>query len=187
MNNKNNRVKNFRSFLLVAPFLAALTLLLSSLALAGGYGAGGCGLGSQIFKKNSFVSQTFAMSTNQYFGVSSSITSGTSGCDAKGFVQNDSSGQILYAEQNLESLTEEMAAGAGERLVAFSQVMGCAGTQGAKAFADMTREKFSSLVPSAEISAENLVQAVRREIAADFGLQVHCQPAPSMLIAAATR
>ena len=98
------------------------------------------------------------MSTNQYFGVSSSITSGTSGCDAKGFVQNDSSGQILYAEQNLESLTEEMAAGAGERLVAFSQVMGCAGTQGAKAFADMTREKFSSLVPSAEISAENLVK-----------------------------
>ncbi len=145
-------------------------------ALAGGgYGAGGCGPGAVLMPKNTIVSQTLAAATNagNTHLVTSGMTSGTSGCNISGFVQNDNRLPVYFAEANMTDLTTEMAQGEGDRLVAFAQTFGCQ-QDSIPAFGQMTRQQFSTLVPSAQASPEQLVGLVRSGIQADAGLSEAC-------------
>lgn len=100
----------------------------SSAALAAGYGAAGCGLGSVIFGPEPGLVQVLAATTNgssysQTFG----ITSGTSNCiprsKAAAFnLQKD------FLSQNFASISVEAAQGQGETLTAFAATLGCGAT-----------------------------------------------------------
>jgi len=66
-----------------------LTLLVSTSAFAAGDQSSGCGLGWEIFKKNSLVSSSLRSSTNAMASNSVAMTSGTSGCPKHGSVMKD--------------------------------------------------------------------------------------------------
>ena len=168
------------SFFLRGFFTACTALLFGglpavSVLAGGGYGAGGCGPGAVLMPKNTIVSQTLAAATNASWShmVTFGMTSGTSGCNISGFVKNDEQMPVYFAEANLTDLTTEMAQGEGEKLVAFSQTFGCR-QEAYPAFAQMTRSQFSTLVPSAQTSPEEVVRLVRVGIRSDAGLAVAC-------------
>ncbi|HLG20337.1 MAG TPA: DUF3015 family protein [Bdellovibrionota bacterium] len=159
--------------------LALLTLAavaLTSTAFAdelgmrkGGYGMGGCGLGSMVFEKNSKVSQVFAATTNGSFGTQTfGITSGTSNCTGGGTVKLDKQ-QEVFVSMNFETLTNEMSRGQGETLAAFSHLLGC---QDSAQFGKFTQSKFDSVFSKAE-TPEELLGAVKGEVASNAELACH--------------
>lgn len=120
-------------------------------------GDSGCGLGSMIISKNTKVSQTLAVTTNssfltQLFG----ITSGTSGCSASEWVMNNKEA-VQYAETNFQNLKVDMARGSGESLAALSQIAGCSGLS-SESVGQVTRDSFSEIVTSEEITAVEMLQ-----------------------------
>lgn len=98
-------------------------LMIPGSAVAGPYGAAGCGLGSMVFADAPGIVQIFAATTNgtvanQTFG----ITSGTSNC-AQGM--QASLVQESFVAINGSSLSRDAAAGSGEYLSTFQLLMGC--------------------------------------------------------------
>ncbi len=84
----------------------------------------GCGLGSEIAPDKTWVSATTQGAVDYFFPVSSSITSGTSGCADHSIVKKNKEA-IHYAEANYKQLEIEISQGSGEYLVGFTQVLGC--------------------------------------------------------------
>jgi hypothetical protein len=122
-----------------------------------GMGAAGCGLGSVIMKKNSIMSQTFAMSTNgsfssQFWG----ITTGTSNCNAKGFASVDQD-PVIYAESNMDSIQIDLARGEGEHLEGLVRLMGCSDAE-AGAAGQALRGQYDQI--SSTESAAEMVEAI---------------------------
>jgi len=115
--------------LAVVAAVVVVTLVLAGSAFAAGqaHQNTGCGLGTMLFKNNadnSVVLQTFQMTTNgtswsQCFG----ITTGTSECQQpKNFVSNEHMNEFMVA--NMDNLAKDIAAGRGETLDAFAELMG---------------------------------------------------------------
>jgi hypothetical protein len=114
-------------------------------------GDAGCGLGSVVMKKNSRVSQTLAMTTNatfssQFFG----ITTGTSNCNASGWVRNDIEIE-KYIASNIHNIKVDMARGEGETLATLSLMMGCESNSMSN-FGRATALEFSEIFPSEKTS-----------------------------------
>ena len=84
----------------------------------------GCGLGSEIAPDKTWVSATTHLAVNYFVPVSSSITSGTSGCAEHSIVKKNKEA-IHYAEANYKQLELEISQGNGEFLAGFTQVLGC--------------------------------------------------------------
>jgi len=155
-----------RVFLFALPVLA---LTLGSTVYAAGYGAAGCGLGSMVFGDEAGLVQVFAATTNgtsasQLFG----ITSGTSNCDESGIILAEKEGEI-FAEQNFDVLSKEMAAGEGEHLGAFATLLGCSSDQHA-AFASYTQANYESIFASDQTSSSDMIQAVQAGISQEPAL-----------------
>ncbi len=122
-------------------------LMMSSVVIAkGSHTMAGCGLGYTLFasKDNTQVIQIIAATTNgtsgnQTFG----ITSGTLGCTENGMIAKNKTAEV-YAEVNLRQLYHDIAAGQGETLQAFSQIIGVKAAQ-RDSFCQIMKSNFSAL------------------------------------------
>ena len=135
-----------------------LSVVMPSIASAkGSHNMAGCGLGYVLFAHgdNSKIMQIFGATTNgtsgnQTFG----ITSGTSGCTEDGAVKFVKEAEV-YAEVNLDSLRSEMAAGRGEFVSTFAQLIGANDT--AK-MAQVFQSEYASLFPSSKTTSAELLE-----------------------------
>ncbi len=152
-------------------FIVALLSVFSFSALAND---AGCGLGSLVIQKNSKLLQLFAVTTNgtflsQVFG----ITSGTSGCSASGLVMNEK--QIQYfVEVNQDDISREMAQGSGDKLATLALLNGCADDQSQTAFSQFTQRSYSKIIPSAAVTAPELVSNLKNQMGANAELTQLC-------------
>jgi hypothetical protein len=150
--------------------IACLTLSGNAFAV----GTTGCGLGSEIFERNSLVSQSFAATTN-ITGIAYSLTTGTtapsSNCKVDGIVMNDEK-KIYYVEANLNHLEEEMAQGKGENLAAFAEMFNC-GEQ-TVTLEEMTRSQYRAIFPSQNTKPADVLKSVEFEIQANPILSKSC-------------
>ena len=146
-----------------------------------GYGSAGCGIGSIIFGKSEGMEQVIAATTNgtsgnQTFG----ITSGTSNCQepsGKNKALYRQREQEAFVSVNYRYLEQEMAAGQGERLNAFANLLGCS----AKAdFASFARAKHNVLFAPAsqknkkEMQATAFVRVVKSALREQLKLAASC-------------
>lgn len=152
--------------------LFAVCLLLGTQAYAAG--DAGCGLGSMIIQKNTKVLQLFAMTTNSFFFTQPlGITSGTSGCSARGLVMADKEVEY-FVEVNQEELSREMAQGHGEKLAALAQMKGCSTDLSQKAFGAFAQDSYSRILPSSQTSPADLVKNLNRELSTQGELAQLC-------------
>lgn len=158
--------------------MKVLLVALLTLVGVGAYaGDAGCGLGSLIIQKNSKLLQLFAMTTNGTFLTQPlGITSGTSGCSASGIVQNDKQMEY-FVEVNHQDISREMAQGEGEKLNVLAGLSGCETAQAKIAFAELSQSSFEKIVPEPTTTAGEMVQNLKREIAADKNVAHLCHVA----------
>ncbi|HVT06953.1 MAG TPA: DUF3015 family protein, partial [Polyangia bacterium] len=142
----------------------------------GWYGMAGCGLGSVIFGPlNTPGAQVMAASTNATGVQTFAITSGTSNCISGGVVAMDRR-QEVFAEVNFRDLKRDMAAGGGEYLSAFEDLLGC----DAAVHPDVARvmqAEYETLLPSESTTPDQLVGAVHARISAGPDLGPRCRSA----------
>jgi hypothetical protein len=142
----------------------------------GWYGMAGCGLGSVIFGPlNTPGAQVMAASTNATGVQTFAITSGTSNCVSGGVVAMDRR-QEVFAEVNFPDLKRDMAAGGGEFLSAFEDLLECEAAVHPKVTRLMQAE-YETLVPSESTTADELVSSVHVRISADPDLAGRCRAA----------
>lgn len=136
-----------------------LTLLAGSNALAAGYGAAGCGLGSIVFGDKPGFVQILAGTTNGTFASQTfGITFGTSNCGASAVA----AGPKVFIEANKEALAKDMSRGSGETIQSLSAVAGC--KDSAKVGAHLQRN-FRSIAPTLQSPAFS--DAVMQSLRAD--------------------
>lgn len=105
----------------------ALALLaVAGMASAAKYGTAGCGVGSLVFGDQKGMIQLLAVTTNQYFGQTYSITTGTSNCSEDGVALVDRE-RALFAEANFDVIKQEIAMGKGENVAVLASLYGCDG------------------------------------------------------------
>lgn len=108
----------FKNFIGVLAFAAIVT---ASAQAAGKYGMAGCGVGSMVFEDKPGKIQILAATTNDYFGQTFSITSGTSNCVDMGAKEEAS----LYITVNEEALAKDISRGNGSTLASLSKLLRC--------------------------------------------------------------
>jgi hypothetical protein len=124
-------------------------------------GTDGCGLGWQVTDKKTLMGTTTRGTTNAFVPPSFGMSSGTIGCDKHEFAKNEREAAV-YAYNNYESLSVEMAQGHGETLDGFAHAMGCGD---AAAFGKMTQSNFKQIIEAP--SAIDMFETVKSKIAAD--------------------
>ena len=122
----------------------------------------GCGLGWQLFKKNSLVSSSLRATTNQFASNTIAMTSGTSGCAKHDIVMKQKEA-IYFAEANYQKLINEMAEGKGEHVQAFAAVLGCNPSAANKAAA-VFQSRYESIFTTDQIAPEQMLNNVANAI-----------------------
>ncbi|MEE8395798.1 MAG: DUF3015 family protein [bacterium] len=143
----------------------ALALGLLAVPTAFADNGAGCGIGKQIWiGQKGLVPHALAWYTNNTSSLSSSITSGTSGCSVDGVIMIEKEAEIFVA-QNLDNISQDMAAGDGRHLRSLAVLMGCSGAY--TDFASMTQVRYPALFDNPEAGSAELLTGLRREIAAN--------------------
>lgn len=150
-----------------------LTTLISASAFAAGDQSSGCGLGWELFKKNSLVSSSLRASTNAMASNSVAMTSGTSGCAKHDIVMKDQAVRH-YAEANYQKLLSEVAIGSGEHLSSFVAILGCHGQAGVSA-SQILQQNYGTIFPSDDAGPALLIEQASRSIYSTSLADV-CQP-----------
>lgn len=129
----------------------------------------GCGLGTMLFKGDSGkAKEILAVTTNGTFGNQTfGITSGTLEC-APGSTIAAADVQ-KFASANMERLARDMAVGSGETLNSFANVIGIK-DEHKSAFFTATKDNFDKIYPSAEVTAEQMLVALKDVINSDQAL-----------------
>jgi hypothetical protein len=137
----------------------ALALGVSTPALADG--DPGCGLGSMLWEGQSGIGfNLFASTTNGSFGTQTiGISFGTSGC-TRGRVVAMEHRLEMFVGMNADRLARDMALGEGESLEMLASLMGVAEAE-RPAFCRMTQEEFTTIFPSRDVSARDVLSALR--------------------------
>lgn len=131
-------------------------------------GGPGCGLGAMLWadsiSKKHIMQQAFIVTTNltgfQTFG----ITSGTSGCTNDGVIAQKERVNI-FVGINFDDLTQEMAQGSGEHLVALATLIGIP-TDLQPPFFLILQEHYALVVPRENATPMSLLQHVYETMAA---------------------
>ena len=145
----------------------------SSSAMAAGYGAAGCGLGSIVFGDEPGLVQVVAATTNgTSYSQTLGITSGTSNCDDTGIVLAEKEKE-MFVEHNLENIKKEMAAGQGEHLNTLAGLMGCPIEKRAQ-FASLTQENYETIIAAGSATSTGILMAVQNNVKADPELSRSC-------------
>ena len=134
--------------------------------------AAGCGIGSLVFKKNTKLDQILAATTNQSSSQSSSISSGTSGCNKKGAVSYMRHRQAEFVTYNYERLREEIALGKGEAVEGFALLLGCPANS---SFSSMARSHHAEFFSIPRNKPSNFVQNVESYIKKNTKLSKNCK------------
>jgi hypothetical protein len=145
-----------------------LSLLLSTSIMAGD-SSSGCGLGWQVFKKNSLISSALRATTNAIFLNSVAMTFGTSGCAQHSIVRNDKK-SLHFMDANKHHLMTEMAMGEGEHLKAFSQILGCETGE----FAKTMKGNYQEVFRSDDLNARQLINLVKVQMIQQPNLRKGC-------------
>jgi hypothetical protein len=149
-------------------------MMLSLLAVPAAYAAesaGGCGLGQQAFEGQTGLGpHLIAGILNAFTSNTSSLTTGTFGCDADAVIKAEHEAQFFVA-WNMPRVSEDMARGDGEYLHSLASLMGCDAAYGE--FASMTQEKYSELVDGAN-TPDQFLGNLKREISARPALSTAC-------------
>ena len=130
----------------------------------------GCGLGSQIFDgQTGTVSQSLAVTTNgtsgnQTFGISS----GTLGCQDGGVVQA-SAAVHMFAGNNLDNLSRDMAVGQGESLESLASLMGIQAEDKASFFS-AARSNYGKIFNAPDMTAGQMLDNLYTVMADTQGL-----------------
>jgi hypothetical protein len=161
-----------RKGFLVIQVVAACFAVQVGVAAAGGISdtGPGCGLGKVAWQDakvdtNTVGAQLLISTTNntilpwQAFG----ITTGIFGCRNNGKVWAEQKVH-MFAQLNVENLSQEMAQGGGEHLGSMATLMGIPVEHQAEFFA-LTQERYSSLVNAGEASPVAMVKALNDAIA----------------------
>lgn len=112
--------------LILIAVTVTLVCMMAGVAFASAAGNTGCGLGTLLWGSradNSVLSQTLQVTTNGIFGNQTfGITTGTLQCSKPAsFVSNERTNEFVVA--NMDNLARDIAAGRGETLDAFAELM----------------------------------------------------------------
>lgn len=129
----------------------------------------GCGLGWQLFKKNSLISSALRSTTNAIFLNTVGMTSGTSGCAKHSIVMNDKKA-LHFAAANENELKLEVAQGRGEHLNGLSHLMGCS----PEVFSSTLQRNYNQVFNKEEISPRELVNNIQAQVLTDEDLARGC-------------
>ncbi|MET0389647.1 MAG: DUF3015 family protein [Polyangiales bacterium] len=147
-------MRNYVSLGLIAA-VASVGAVSVSTAHAEPYGTAGCGLGSIIFGNSTGIVQIFAATTNGLFGTQTfGITSGTSNCVQTG---GNAAGAKAFIQANRETVSKEIARGAGETIINLSSLAGCAS---ASAVGAALQQDFKSIFPNEQVSDVDVSNSV---------------------------
>jgi Protein of unknown function (DUF3015) len=153
----------------------ALLLMLSFFAVPVAFAAeagGGCGLGQQAMQgQTGILPHILAKIINQLTSNTSSMTTGTSGCDTDAVIKAEYAPQIFLA-WNMDNVSEEMAKGDGQYLHSLASLMGCDPSAYGE-FASMTHEKYGELMGHGATHME-VLSNLKREISASPSLSAAC-------------
>ena len=135
------------------------------IAVSGMFAAGvaqadstGCGLGTTLWEGQSGIApQVLAVTTNGTLGNQTfGITFGTLGCKSDGVV---SSPMAMFTGSNMDRLARDMSVGEGEALETLAELLGIeAGHK--DAFFQATRTHFGEIFTSADVTAEQVLDAI---------------------------
>lgn len=149
-----------------------LLALLSLPALAGENGPG-CGFGKVIFDgSKGKVPHLLAMTTNAASTQSSSITSGTSGCDSDRVILRQHE-QKVFVALNFNNLSQDMAQGAGEYVMALAELMGCPSRVYGE-FSELSRQRYSVLFDTLQPKPVQWLAGLKQEMAGHAVLGTAC-------------
>ena len=118
----------------------------------------GCGLGYLLLsnKDNTQVTQILGATTNGTFGSQTfGISSGTSGCTQDGAVKLARATEV-FAEVNLDSLRQEMAAGQGEYVNTFASMLGATDAN-RTAMVRFFQSEYTHLFPTSNTSSDEML------------------------------
>lgn len=128
----------------------------------------GCGLGKLAWgdykHQKNIAPQVMMATTNGTFGSQTfGISTGTSGCTNDGTIMAEHK-TTLFAELNVETLSQEMAQGGGEHLASLATLMGVPAERQAEFFA-LTQERYASLVQAGEPTPRAMLAALHEVLA----------------------
>ena len=153
--------------------IAGLVLIsassVSSMANAGAAGGdGGCGWGNALFAgQNGVATHVLAGTTNAFLGNNTfGMTTGTNGCAT--------SGTLSYGGQSvvsaiMDEFSEDVARGQGDALDTVAVVYGVQ-PEDRDTFANVMHENFTTLFPSEDVTAEEMMAAIEEVMKADATL-----------------
>lgn len=133
----------------------------------------GCGLGTQLWEGESgLVPKVLGATTNGTFGNQTfGISTGTLGCSSEGVITADARLR-MFAGANLDNLARDMAHGQGETLDAFATLMNVS-AQDKPAFFEFTREHFTELFATDDVTAGDMITNLNRLLAQDPTLSTY--------------
>jgi len=119
------------------------------------YGTAGCGLGSIIFGNSQGIVQIFAATTNGLFGTQTfGITTGTSNCVNTG---SSSASAKAFIQANRETMSKEIARGAGETIFSLTTLAGC---KDAASVGSVLQQDFQNIFPNERVSDVDVSNSV---------------------------
>jgi hypothetical protein len=149
--------------------IAGLVLIsASSVANAGSAGGAGCGWGQALFDGQTGTAThvlagiTNAITGNNTFG----MTTGTNGCSTTGTL---SYGGESVVSAIMNEFSEDVARGEGDALNTVSVVYGVE-AQDRDTFAKVMHENFTTLFPSEDVTAEEMMASIEAVMKADADL-----------------
>ncbi|MEW6776281.1 MAG: DUF3015 family protein [Bdellovibrionota bacterium] len=158
-----------------------LVLGIAATVSAGTYGDAGCGLGSMLWGEGGLKSKVnsrpmreiMASTTNgTFFSQCFGITTGISNCTEQGLVKLERE-QEMFVEVNHDHIARDMAAGEGEFLTAFADVLGC-GEDLHGQFASTTKAHYGEIFASDATTPAETLQSVKGLLRSDAQLSKGC-------------
>ncbi|GLK61816.1 DUF3015 domain-containing protein [Azotobacter vinelandii] len=157
--------------------LGSLFAIASANAFAEAPGGPGCGWGNMLFKgQRGLASHLVASTTNGSSGNATfGMTSGTNGCRTDGALSYQGK-PMLVLGSIMDELSEDMAKGEGEALTTYAVVLGVQPEDRAR-FAAVTREHFTEIFSSADVTAEDVHNATLAVLKKDERLAKYAEQA----------
>ena len=137
---------NRKNLVLLA--LGSFAVLALPNAYAGKWGMAGCGVGSLIFEDQPGKIQILAGTTNDYFGQTFSITSGTSNCTESAHER-----AALFISINQVALQKDISRGTGEALNGLAQIYQC---QDVSSFGQTLQSNYGTIYRNENSTAQDV-------------------------------
>ena len=120
----------------------------------------GCGVGTIVWAGQSgLVPKILAGTTNQVFGQSFAISTGTLGCQQNGVITSRVR-LTMYTGSNIERLARDMSVGQGESLNVLADLMSIS-EEGRPVFFQATRDNFGQIFAPSNTTAGQVLDSLQ--------------------------